>query len=420
MTPKAAQSRYYYPVLTGVNILGLAVMVLLRPDFTAHSLAGLLMFAVMTLIAEASPTVLPNGQETVSVGFALVLAGILLFGPRVGIWLAAIGTISPVELTGKVRFERFLFNRAQLALSAAAAGYLYVAFGGHPGQVNLARDIVALVSCGLGYMIVNSILVVAAICVITEQDVREVWLSQRKMLASANYLVLVPLAILIAMVYAGVGPMGVILFVLPLLVARFALQRYVDTERLLIGTINALVRAIEARDEYTSGHSERVKVYASATAKEMGLPPETVRMIEYLASLHDIGKIGIRDQILGKDGPLTAEEYAEIKQHPTMGATILSQIEAFGNNVDMIKHHHEHYDGTGYPTGLSGDAIPLGARIIAVCDAYDAMTSHRPYRRAKTPAEALLELQRCAGSQFDPQVVKAFSRIIPQFELTVR
>lgn len=374
----------------------------------------------MTLIAEANPTIMPNRQETVSVGFALVLAGILLFGPRVGVWLAALGTISLVELKSKARWEIFLFNRAQLALSAATGGYLFILTGGHPGQVNLATDALALVSCSVGYMVVNSVMVVAAVAVIYDRSLREVWLSQRKMLASANYLVLVPLAILIAMVYAGVGPMGVILFVLPLLVARFALQRYVDTERLLIGTINALVRAIEARDEYTSGHSERVKVYAAATAKEIGLPPETVRMIEYLASLHDIGKIGVRDQILDKNGPLTAEEYHQIKQHPTMGATILSQIEAFGNNVDMIKHHHEHYDGTGYPAGLSGNAIPLGARIIAVCDAYDAMTSHRPYRRAKTPAEALLELQRCAGSQFDPEVVKAFARIIPQYELTVR
>lgn len=410
----------YYPVMIGVSAMGLSVMIAFHPPLQAGIIWQVFLFFIMTWIAEASPAVLPDGQATVSVGFALVLASIFLFGTGTGIWLAALATMTLEQLQGSVRWERILYNRGQLALSAAVGGFLFTISGGQPGKLILPKDLIPSLLCGLGYMLTNWILVTIAVSVILRLGLRESWSLQRRLLFSANYLVLIPLAILISMVYTAVGQIGVLLFILPLLVSRFALQRYVETERLLVGTINALVRAIEARDEYTSGHSERVKIYAAATAKEMGLPPETVRMIEYLASLHDIGKIGVRDRVLDKNGPLTAEEYDQIKQHPTMGATILSQIEAFGNNVDMIKHHHEHFDGTGYPAGLSGGAIPLGARIIAVCDAYDAMTSHRPYRRAKTPAEALLELKRCAGSQFDPEVVKAFTRIIPQFELTVR
>jgi HD-GYP domain-containing protein (c-di-GMP phosphodiesterase class II) len=144
----------------------------------------------------------------------------------------------------------------------------------------------------------------------------------------------------------------------------------------------------------------------------MHLPSDVVLMIDYLAKLHDIGKIGIRDEILRKPGPLTAEEFAEIRQHPAMGATILGQIEAIGKDIAMVTHHHERYDGKGYPDGLAGEAIPLGARIIGVCDSYDAMTSHRPYRPTMTPAEALREVQRCSGTQFDPVVVKAFLRVM--------
>ncbi|MGE5560200.1 MAG: HD-GYP domain-containing protein [Chloroflexota bacterium] len=413
-------SRLYYPVILTVSVLGIAVMVVAHPTLEPKTAYSALLFLIMTMIAEASPTDLPNGRGTVSVGFAMVYAGIVIFGPAIGIWLAAIGTLSIEQLRGKVKWERVLYNRAQLALSAACGAYAYLLAGGTPGKVALFGDILPLIACSLTYIIANSVFVVLAISVIRNLPIAEAWALQRKMFLSTNYLVLIPLGILIAMVYLAVGSTGVILFILPLLVARFALQRYVDTERFLVGTINALVRAIEARDEYTSGHSERVKTYAVATATEMRLPPDQLKMLEYLASLHDIGKIGIRDGILRKEGPLTAEEYEEVKQHPVMGATILGQLETLGKNVDMLKHHHERFDGKGYPTGLAGTTIPLGARIIAVCDAYDAMTSHRPYRPVKTPQEAIFELQKCAGTQFDPDVVRAFCRIIGQYDLPVK
>lgn len=406
--------------MVGISTLGIAAMIALHPPFEAGKIWPIIVFFAMTFVAEASPVILPNGQTSVSVGFALVLAGVFLFGPGTGVWLAAIATLTFEQLSGQIRWERVLYNRAQLALSAAAGGLVFVATGGHPGSVSLPHDLLPMLLCGVGYWVVNWAFVSIAVAVIRGVGLTEAWESQRLVFISVNYIVLIPLAILIAMIYLAVGQVGVALFILPLVVARFALQRYVDTEKLLVGTINALVRAIEARDEYTSGHSERVRLYAVATAKEMGIPSETLRMLDYLASLHDIGKIGIRDSILRKEGPLTAEEYEEVKQHPVMGATILSQLETIGKNVDMLKYHHERFDGTGYPTGLSSVSIPLGARIIAVCDSYDAMTTHRPYRPVKTPQQAVLELQKCAGTQFDPDVVRAFCRIIGQLDLPVK
>jgi diguanylate cyclase (GGDEF)-like protein len=183
-------------------------------------------------------------------------------------------------------------------------------------------------------------------------------------------------------------------------------------QALYLGTMGALVGTIEAKDRYTKGHSDRVTKYAVSIAKELKLSDNDLEFIRYACQLHDIGKIGIRDYILSKSDKLTKEEWEEIKLHPITGANILKPLEFLGNEIPYIKHHHERYDGTGYPQGLKMESIPLGARIIAVADAFDAMTSERPYRRAKSVQEAINELKENAGTQFDPKVVAAFLNLI--------
>jgi diguanylate cyclase (GGDEF)-like protein/PAS domain S-box-containing protein len=171
--------------------------------------------------------------------------------------------------------------------------------------------------------------------------------------------------------------------------------------------INALLSALTARDHYTGEHSESVVALASTVAQRLGLSPEQVREVEQVARLHDIGKVGIPDSILQKRGPLSDEEWQVMRQHPTIGARILAGVPAFAHLTTAVSAEHERFDGTGYPDGLRGSAIPLASRITLACDAYHAMTSDRPYRGALSPVAARCELQRGAGTQFDPMVINA-------------
>ena len=182
-------------------------------------------------------------------------------------------------------------------------------------------------------------------------------------------------------------------------------------EEIYLDVITALASAIDARDSYTHGHSHRVTEYAVLIAEEMGLPPEEVDIIRNASILHDVGKIGIKEEILKKPGKLTEEETREMQYHPFIGARILQSVKLLEPVLPLVYHHQEKYDGTGYPEGLKGEEIPLGARIIAVCDAFEAMTSDRPYRKALPVERALQELRNEAGRQFDPQVVEVFFRL---------
>ena len=177
-----------------------------------------------------------------------------------------------------------------------------------------------------------------------------------------------------------------------------------------IKSIEALARTLEAKDPETRDHSLRVTEYSVRTAEEMGLSPAEVENIRVAAALHDIGKIGISDTILDKDESLRQEEMEHIHRHPLIAAQILGPIDELKEIIELIKYHHENYDGTGYPEGLSGEDIPLGSRIIAVADAFDAITSTRPYRKAKTELFAVEEIKQNAGRQFDPDVITAFLR----------
>lgn len=175
-----------------------------------------------------------------------------------------------------------------------------------------------------------------------------------------------------------------------------------------IAAMKALIVSEEARDTYTSGHSKRVTEYAVAIAKRMGLDHSERRRIEYAGYLHDIGKIGISDAILNKAGRLTDEEWQVIKKHPETAIEILNPLKFLPEEKIIIKHHHERYDGAGYPDGLKGEAIPLGARIMAVADSFDAMNSKRPYRDALAKDTIISELKKAKGGQLDPKIVDVF------------
>ncbi len=187
-------------------------------------------------------------------------------------------------------------------------------------------------------------------------------------------------------------------------------------QELFLHTVTALAQAVEMRDTYTGDHTHRVTTYALVLAEELGISPEQRNFLRAAAALHDIGKIGIDDQILRKPGRLSDEEFRQMKTHVTRGWEIIQMVPGLSWALPVVRGHHERWDGTGYPDGLKGEGIPLLARIVAVADAFDAMTSDRPYRRGMTPAVAFAELESGAGRQFDPQCVAAFVRARPRIE----
>jgi len=183
-----------------------------------------------------------------------------------------------------------------------------------------------------------------------------------------------------------------------------------EFKQLFMNTVRSLSQALEAKDQYTSGHAQRVSLFSIVVAKEMEIPKNEIESIELSALLHDIGKIGVPEEILTKPDKVTPEEYEEIKKHPMHGFKILEPLEHLEKVLPGIKHHHERWDGKGYPDGLKGEKIPLTARIVCVVDAFDAMTSTRPYRKALPDEEALRRLKNESGTQFDPIITEALFR----------
>jgi putative nucleotidyltransferase with HDIG domain len=195
-----------------------------------------------------------------------------------------------------------------------------------------------------------------------------------------------------------------------------ALQRLREAQRELERgyqhTLQSLALALEAKDRYTAGHSERVCRFSVLLARELGLSEDEVEVVKSAALLHDIGKIGMPEKILRKEGGLTAVEFSQMQEHPATGAQILSPVSSFSRCLAGVRHHHERYDGLGYPDGLKGEEIPIAARIILIADTFDSITSDRSYRRARSVEYAVRQLQSNAGTQFDPRCVEAFVRLL--------
>jgi putative nucleotidyltransferase with HDIG domain len=212
-------------------------------------------------------------------------------------------------------------------------------------------------------------------------------------------------------VVAGIFVLYVALFTIVQRASRDLREQQALLRRAFDGAVRSLARAVNARDVATASHSDRVADLAVEIARAAGLNTKAVRNVRIAASLHDVGKIGIQDDILDKPGPLTKRERSLMQRHAAMGYDILLPV-AIPHEIKLaVRHHHERWDGSGYPDGLSGSAIPVAARVIAVADTYGALTSNRPYRPARDPNDAMTEILRCAGSQFDPAIVRAFEKV---------
>ncbi|MBN2395841.1 MAG: HD domain-containing protein [Candidatus Atribacteria bacterium] len=400
-----------------ISFLAIALFIYLIPTIPHFTdiWVSLLFFIVVLILAEFFPVSLPAGGE-ITISFPIDFVIILIYGPGMAMIVSAVSSFGMLFGKTNRNIERVLFNASQFSLASGLAGVIYQGAGGVIGTQNLLKFIMPAALCALTYCVVNSFLVAGVISLDSGMSISKVYrMNIREVIPS--YLAEAPLGFIMAIIYIEVGILGILLFFFPLLLARQSFELYTKMRKMYIDTIKTLAATIDAKDPYTHGHSERVSQMAVKLAKKLGYAENEIEYIEYAAILHDIGKIGIGDHILGKTDRLTDEEYEIIKKHPVIGANIIESIEFLKKCSKTVLHHHEHFDGRGYPDGLKGEDIPKTARLLTIVDSYDAMNSDRPYRTRLSKEAILNELENEAGKQFDPEMVKMFISMLKEKEI---
>lgn len=402
-----------------INILAAALLVVFTITgwraMATHWEAFLVM-GILSLVASLFPVKLIRGNGTVSVQLPVIFASAIILGPTLGMWIGALCSVSVREVTGEVRLPSMIFNRAQFGLVAWAAAELFQLTGGNIQHLTLAHASIPLAVSGIVAFFLNMVLVMLAVKYRIDRSLYEVWRVYFKW-ATLNFWAMLPIGYLMAAVYQSSGVLPEFLFLIPLGLSRWIFMVFHVVRRFYRNTVHILLTAMDAKDPYTRGHSVRVARYAAVLARFMKVPEDEVEEIERTAALHDVGKMAVPDHILNKPAELTMSETLVIQRHPLLGNSMLSQIEGIGCARDWILHHHERWDGEGYPHQLEGEQIPLAARIVAVVDTYDAMTSSRPYRQALPHAVACAEIASVAGTQLDPAVVSAFMALVQDVDL---
>jgi HD-GYP domain-containing protein (c-di-GMP phosphodiesterase class II) len=373
------------------------------------TILGLAFWTAVTAVASALPVRMPRGM-LVTVSIAPVIAATTLGGPAAGAWIALIGSTEVRELRGRVPWYGTLANHAGIVLPASVGGIVIALIRGASPSVPL--DFLATLIGAAVYFALNLLLVSVLLHLRTQQRLRELFIGDVTAFWG-NLFALAPLGWLMARMYSlpGAGWWAMLLFALPLYTTRVAYNRFVEMRDMFTQTIGALAEAVDKRDPFTSKHSHRVKLIGVDIGREMRVSASELEALEWGGLLHDVGKIGVPDAVLLKSDRLTREERMTMNAHPVLGAQIIAPVTKLAPELPIIRHHHEWYNGSGYPDRLIGDEIPKLARILHVADAFEAMTAQRPYRMTPlTSEQALAELRKFAGIQFDPAVVDAFVR----------
>jgi putative nucleotidyltransferase with HDIG domain len=414
--------------LIGFAVVGNSVRALVSSQMPSEWMV----FAILTIASGLLTVKVPSLDARVSVSEAFAFASVLLFGPHVGVVTLALDGIR-VSFHWKMNTEQTMFNFANLGVSMFAGASVFFLTSGVPplftGPAPSSMIALHLALMTATYFAVNSGLTAAVVALSSGRPVQSVWLKHYWPLIP-GYIAAASVSLLLVLAFREVQMLAVGLIVPLLLVCyltvRSSYGRLEDAKnhvehlnRLLFSTVETLATAIDAKDEVTHDHVRRVQQGTLALARAVGVTDSLqLQAIEAAALLHDTGKIAVPEHILNKPGKLTAAEFEKMKRHAPIGAEILSSIEFPYPVVPIVRHHHENWDGTGYPDRLKGEEIPLGARLLSVVDCFDALTSDRPYRRAMTDQQALAILKDRRGIMYDPAVVDAFmadyKRIMPE------
>jgi putative nucleotidyltransferase with HDIG domain len=414
--------KLYIAIVVAVGVLTLAVATFVFPADPrvairiwtgSHSppqgleiFLGIAFWISITVLASALPVQMPRGTQH-AVSIAPIVAAIVLGGPAVGGIVAALGTTEMREIRGRIPWYGTLANHAGLSIPAVTAGVVRVTLLGSSRE--LVLDFVTAMLAAVAFYVLNATLAGTLVSLRTGQPLAAVLLGDSRGTAVHN-LALAPLAWLMSVIYA-IAWWATLLFALPLYTTRLAYQKFIEMREMFTQTIGALAEAVDKRDPFTSRHSQNVKTIAVDIGRVMRVSDAELEALEWGGLLHDVGKIGVPDAVLLKQERLTREERMIMNAHPVLGAEIIAPVAKLAPELPIIRHHHEWYNGSGYPDRLMGDEIPRLARVLHVADAFEAMTAARPYRMTPLTAEqALGELRKFAGIQFDPQVVDAFVR----------
>jgi len=379
-----------------------------KTDWSHWHLIALLV--ILTFVAENLAFDLPM-LGSVSLAFALDYAALIYAGPIAAAIVVIAGAITIREIKQHKPAWVVAFNLIQLPLGVLLAGIAYLELGGVPlGTYAQPPSAVVPIAAAAAVVlfVLNVLMVSTGISLAREISLRQVWRLQNMQTYLVSFIGLALLGALMAQLMVAAGWIGVLLLLLPLVVARQTFQVYQGISLAYSETIRSLIAAIEAKDPYTRGHSERVAAYTSMIGKSVSLSPPEAKTLELAALLHDLGKIGVSKETLLKEQSLTPDEFAQIRRHPEVGKSVLEAVEFLQDIVPIVYSHHERPDGSGYPRGLQSEEIPRAALILAVADCFDAMTSNRAYRRPMTIEQARVEMERVAGTQLDAALVTAF------------
>ena len=372
-----------------------------------RALLALVLLALAAVLSENYALALP--RYTISLAYPLTVAAIVLAGPTNAAIVAALTAVSIGDFKAKTAPSAMVFNLGELILVTLAAGWTFwalrdlVVFGS--GQDQFPGILLPLAAMAIVCTLGNVAIMALGLTALGSQTMRSslaglAWLIPSQLaLAFVGYLIAAVLAI---------NPIALPLFIAPLLVARQLYQRFAALKEAYADTVRSLIGALEAKDPYTRGHSERVARYALKLGDTLGLDPRTQERLEYAALLHDLGKLAVPGRLLTKPGLLTDDEMASVRLHATRGAEMVAKIPPLKDLAEFVGNHHEWYGGGGYPLKTKAPAIPQLALILCISDSYDAMTTTRAYRSAMTHDQAVAELIRGAGTQFDPDLVRAF------------
>lgn len=394
-----------------------AALTLLLPDWgatpvtSATILNDVMAFAALGILAETFFLKISIGNLGSSVAFVPFFASIMLFEHPWPMLVAGSTGVVVDTIVRRKELIRTCFNASQFMLGVGLGGIVYRALGGSVGMEQFNVTVLPFFGMVLTYFAVNTGTVSVAVAVSNGISARETW--DRIVARYASWdLVASSLALLLAFVYVELQIVGVLLVVLPLFFVRHMYQMNAELERKNEELLEVLVERIEASDPYTSGHSRRVSEFARIIARELGQSSKAVDQVAKAALLHDVGKAYAEfATLLRKETRLTPEERIIMQSHPVRSADLVGRISDLRGPVQAaVRHHHENYDGTGYPDGLAGEEIPIGARVIMLADTLDAMTTDRPYRRALSFERVVEEIRKYSGRQFDPQIAEVMIR----------
>lgn len=409
------------PVLKGyvyfIFIAGLFVFTYILLRYGDVSILGVVLFGLLAFAADNLSAPLPR-TGSVAVNFEISFASLILFGPATAIIVTAISFFNIREFVKKVPYYKHLFNAGQYFISMGITSIVF--------EMTYNRDVTNFFyPANIGFIFLaayiafflNTLLTAGAISISERKNFINIWIYNYAWLIPFK-LFLVVMTIAVTFIYKLYGPFTIIFTLLPLIIAQYTYLLRIKERKTLLNSIMQIVKIIDAKDSYTAGHSVRVAEYSEKIARKLRLNEYDVEVLINLANLHDIGKVQIDLSVLNKPGKFDDADWVEMKKHPEVGYEIVKEIVFLKDQARAILYHHERINGKGYPSGIKGEEIPLFAKILAVADAYDAMTTDRPYRPALTQKEAMKELEMHADKQFDRKISSAMIEIIKEESLT--